>query len=97
MIYYSWFSGHGRAVLADELGAEDPFALSPSEIVDRVVAAGHRPAIEAAQDQPFPVVGRLDKIERVGVVFFVSISRDAEEIAVQERRDEAYGPAGRPG
>ncbi len=47
MIFYTWFNAHGRRALADELGTEDPFSLSPGEIVDRIVAAGYTPWIAA--------------------------------------------------
>ena len=46
MLYYSWYAEHGRAVLADDLDAEDPFGLAPGEIVDRVVALGNTPAVD---------------------------------------------------
>ena len=49
MIYFTWFHGHGRAILADDLEATNPFDLAPGAIVDRVFAAGYTPWIEAPQ------------------------------------------------
>ena len=57
MIYYTWFHGHGRRTLADELGAEDPFGLAPADIVDWIVAAGYTPWIEAPQPDFLPALG----------------------------------------
>ena len=90
MPYYSWFHGRGRSILADDLGAEDPFGLAPGGIVDRIVAAGYTPAVEHPQAEPFHALGTVTEVEREGLVYLVSISRDAEEIGVQERREEAY-------
>ncbi len=88
MPYYSWF--HGRAVLADDLGAVDPFGLAPGEIVDRIGAAGYTPAVERPQAEPFRSIGTVTEVEHEGLSYLVSVGRDAEEIGVQERRDEAY-------
>ncbi len=92
MPYYSWFHGHGRAVLADDLGADDPFGLAPGAIVDRIVAAGYTPAVEHSQDVLFPTLGVASEVEREGVKYLVSISRDEEQIGVQEWRAEVYDP-----
>ncbi len=89
MISYTWFNGYGRA-LAEDLGAEDPFGLEPGEIVERIVAAGYTPWIEAPQTDLLPTVGTLTEVEREGLSYFVSVSRKAQVIDVQERRDEAY-------
>ena len=67
MIYYSWFSGHGRAILADGLEADDPFGLVPGDIVDRVVAAGYVPAVERPQTEPFCTFGTVTEVEREGL------------------------------
>ncbi len=45
MFFYSYFSGRGRAILADELNVNDAFALSPAEIVERILMAGYTPAV----------------------------------------------------
>ena len=92
MPYYSWFSGHGRIILADELGAEDPFGLAPADIVDRLGAAGYTPWIEAPQPELLPTLGTVTEAEREGVAYVVSMSREPAEIEVQERRPEAYDP-----
>ncbi len=36
---FSWFHGHGRAILADDLDAEDPFGLAPGERACRKLRA----------------------------------------------------------
>ena len=92
MPYYSWFSGHGRTILADEFGIEDPFDLHPADIVDRILAAGYTPDVNHPHDAPFRGLGLIAEVERNGVNYLVSISKDAEEIGVQEWRDVAYDP-----
>ena len=90
MFYYLWYAEHGRATLASDLDAEDPFSLAPGEIVDKVVALGNTPAVDRPQTEPFRTLGTVTEVEREGLVYLVSVSRDAEEIGVQERREEAY-------
>ena len=90
MPYYTWFNGHGRRSLADELGDEDPFGLAPADIVDRIVAAGYTPWVEAPQPEMLPTLGTVTEVEREGVTYIVSVSREAAEIDVQEWRAEAY-------
>ncbi len=92
MPYYSWFHGHGRTILADDLGAEDPFGLDSAVIVDRIIAAGYTPEVDRPQEAPFRGLGLVAEVERDGVNYLVSISKDAEEIGVQEWRDVAYKP-----
>jgi hypothetical protein len=92
MIYYTWYHVRGRAILADDLEADDPFSLAPSDIVDRVVAASYTPWIETPMSEPLPPIGTSTEVEREGLSYLVSVSRDAEEIDVQERRVEAYEP-----
>ena len=94
MLYYSWFSGHGRAILADDFGVEDPFGLAPGVIVHRIVAAGYTPAVERPKSEPLPTIGTVTEVEREGLIYLVAVSRDAEEISVQERRPrpDAYDP-----
>lgn len=57
MIYYLWFDGRGRASLADDLEAKDPFGLAPGEIVGRIVAAGYTPRITEPRTKPLPIFG----------------------------------------
>lgn len=90
MFYYSYFSGHGRALLADELGAEDPFSLSPAEIVERILAAGYPPNVEWLSHEPWPQLGIVTVIRRDGQSFHVAVSRDAERISLQEVRLSGY-------
>ena len=86
MLYYSWYSGHGRAILADDLDAEDPFGLAPGAILGRVVEAGYVPAVDHPRAEPFRALGTVTEVECEGLVYLVAVSRDAEEISVQERR-----------
>ena len=92
MVYYTWFNAHGCRALADEFGAEDPFGLAPTDIVDRIVVAGYTPWIEAPQPELLPMLGAVTEVVHEGLTYFVSVSRDAEEIGVQERREESYDP-----
>ena len=64
--------------------------MTPGAIVHRIVAAGYTPAVERPQAEPFRALGTVTEIEREGLIYLVSVSRDAEEIGAQERRDEAY-------
>ena len=81
------FVGHGRWLLADDLGSADPFCLLPGQIVDRVILAGHQPSPAA----PGPVVisGKAEDVEREGRRFRVWRDPDAETITVQEIRAAA--------
>ena len=88
--YYSYFVGHGRELLSEELHAPDPLSLSAAEIVERVIAAGYVARVEDEQRQPFPTSGRVDTIDRDGIRFIVSVALMSEAITVQEQRAEAY-------
>ncbi len=90
MLYYTWFHRRGHATLVKKFGPADPFDMTPVEIVDSIVRAGCSPAIERPRHVLFRSVGRVSEVERDGHSFLVSISRDAEEISVQERREEPY-------
>ena len=92
MIYYTWFHGHGRRTLADDFGVEDPFGLEAGDIVGRIVAAGYTPWFEGPQPEFLPTLGVRSEVEREGLFYIVSVSRDSEEIDVQEVRSEAYDP-----
>lgn len=41
MIYYAWLNSHGRGALADGFDVDNPFGLSPGDIVDRIFAASY--------------------------------------------------------
>ena len=88
--FYSYFFGRGRELLAETLGAEDPFSLPGSEIVERVLAAGFSPDIEHEQRMPFPVADNMAVVRREGQTFAVSVDPETETIAVQEVREDAY-------
>ena len=92
MIYYILFSGRGRTLLANELGADDPFAMDPAEIVERVLAAGYTSEVARPKADPWRALGRVTTVHREGQVFIVAVSRDAHEISVQEERVDPYDP-----
>ena len=48
--------------------------------------------MEHSQDVLFPTLGVASEVEREGVKYLVLISRDTEQIGVQERRAEVYDP-----
>ncbi len=93
MVFYSCLTGHGRALLADTLGVEDPFALEPAEIVERVLAAGYTPDIDRPNAESWPSSGIVTVVRREDQTFLVSVSRHAEEISMQEMRVKRYEPA----
>ena len=88
--YYSLFAGTGRGLLAETFGDPDPFSLPASVIVERILAAGYTPDLEHEQRLPFPVADNMAVVNRKGHTFVVSIEPEAETIAVQEHRDDAY-------
>lgn len=90
MFYYSCFSGQGRTALCKDLNVADPFALSPSEIVDRVLRAGFTPAVEHPLTQPWRQLGTSTEIIRDGMTFIVSVWSGGAMIGVQEVRLNRY-------
>ena len=52
----------------------------------------HVPAVDRPQSEPFRALCTVTEVEREGLVYLVAVSRDAEEIGVQERRADAYDP-----
>ncbi len=90
MFFYSYFSGHGREILADVLGDPDPFAIPPAELVERILAQGYTPVLDRPNTEPWRTTGKVTSVERDGQTFIVCVSRDAEEISLQERREDRY-------
>ena len=43
MIFYRYFAVQGRETLIDTLASADPFALSPAEVLERVLILGFGP------------------------------------------------------
>ncbi len=95
MFFYSYFSGHGRDILDEALGAEDPFGLAPAEIVERILASGYTPVLDQPKEEPWRYVGTVSQVERDEQTFLVAVSRDAEAIGLQEMRADAYDPVDR--
>ncbi len=91
MFFYSYFSGHGREILADVLDAEDPFGMAPAEVVERILAAGYTPVVDQPKEEPWRYIGTVSQVERDEQAFLVR-SRDAEEIGLQEMRADRYDP-----
>ncbi len=85
MPYFFYFNARGHQALNDILGP-NPFILSPSEIIQRVLAAGYKPVMGQPRLYPWPQVGETHKVENGGQTFFVTISQDEVEISVQEVR-----------
>ena len=92
MTFYRYFARQGREALIDTLASADPFGLSPAEVLERVLALGFGPDMTKHADEMWPTVGRVFEVRRERQDFLVAISRDAEEISVQEIRADAYLP-----
>ncbi len=90
MFFYSYFSDRGRALLADELNVNDPFALSPAEIIERILMAGYTPAVGWPSSEPWPQTGTVTEVRRDGSSFLVAVSRDEEMTGLQEARYSGY-------
>ena len=90
MFFYSYFSGHGREILVEALGVEDPFGLAPAEIVERILAAGFKPVVDQPKEEPWRYIGTVSQVDRDEQTFLVAVSRDAQEIGLQEMRADAY-------
>ena len=90
--YYWYFVGQGRELLAEELHDPFPFTLPGDKIVERVLAAGYRPNLERVEREPYESADAVSVVERDGQHFFVFIDVEAERIAVQEMRTDAYEP-----
>lgn len=89
--YYSYFTGHGHERLAEMLDTAEPFRLLPSQIVERLLAAGCKPDLDQASRAPFPTAGAIFMDRFEGNVFIVSIDTKDQVIVVQEQRMEPYG------
>lgn len=92
MFFYRYFACQGRDVLIDTLASADPFGLAPAEIIERVMALGNVPDVTKHATEMWPTIGRVFEVHREEQDFLVAVSRDAEEISVQEIRGDAYMP-----
>ncbi len=90
MFYYSHFTGRGKEVLIAILGAEDPFKLAPYEIVERVLKAGVTPVLDSRKTDLWRARGQVYEVRLKERNFLVAISREAQQISVQETRVDAY-------
>jgi hypothetical protein len=90
MIYYSCYSCRGRAGLANDLNVDDPFALAPSDIVERVLMAGYSPVVELPRLEPWQHEGVVTEVHRDGLRFLVTVSREQEMIGLQAVRSEPH-------
>lgn len=88
--YYWCFMGTGREMLSEELHEPHPFTLPGDKILKRVLAAGSTPNLDRVEREPYESADAVSVVERDGRHFFVFIDVEAERIAVQEVRAEAY-------
>ena len=88
--FYPCLFGKGRGILADLLGAEDPFAVPAVQVVERMLAAGYTSRIDRMQREPFQQFGTTAEVQIDDQLFLVAVSRDGESVSVQEVRAEAY-------
>ena len=93
MLYYLYFNGAGRAALAGVFQAQDPFTLKPAVIVERILAVGHKPAIDKPSITRWPTIGVVYPVERADQVFILALSRSSQRISLQEVRTAAYLPS----
>ena len=91
MHYYPYFQYTGTYVLANALGATDPFELDPAEIVERVLSAGYT-RVSDPRSEPLELSRLPYRIEHEGQTFLVYMSRSVETIAVGEIREDRYDP-----
>ena len=64
--------------------------MSGDKIVERVLAAGYTPNLDRVEREPYAGADAVSVVERDGQHFFVYIDVEAERIAVQEVRQDAY-------
>ena len=85
--FYRYFAVQGRETLIDTLASVDPFALSPAEVLERVLALGFGPDVTKHPGEMWPTIGRVFEVRRDEQDFLVAIGRDAEESACRR-----FGP-----
>lgn len=90
MIYYSCFSCRGLTALSQALNVDDPFALTPAQIVERILMAGYSPALDLRRLEPWYQVGTVTEVHVDGKRFLVAVSREEEMIGLQEVHDIGY-------
>ena len=88
--YYSYYVGRGRTRVAEQLKTEDPFGLTPVQIVARILATGYAAAVDQPRRSPHFECGETAEVAHGDRWFLVSASRVAEIITVQEIRADAY-------
>jgi len=69
---------------------DDPFALAPSDIAERVLMAGYGPVVELPGLEPWQHEGVETEVHRGGLRFLVTVSREGEMIGLQAVRSERY-------
>lgn len=65
--------------------------MAGEKIVERVFAAGCRPNLQPVEREPFAGADVVSVVERDGQQLFVFIDDEAERIAVEEMRVDAFG------
>ena len=90
MYFYRYFESHGLEALVDDLASMDPLGLPPAEIVERILAFGNVPDIDRPSSKMWPTKGQVYEVSREEQDFLVAVSREAQDISVQEMRADAY-------
>ena len=60
--------------------------------MERILAAGYKPVIDQPKTEPWRYTGTVSRVDRNEQTFLVAVSRDAQEIGLQEMRVDAYDP-----
>ena len=90
MFYYPYFWGTSHQITVHSFGVEDPYALEPPDIVERVLALGYRRDTSGPRSEPNCAAGCATDVERDGLTYRVTVSRDTGQIAVSEVRADPY-------
>ncbi len=78
MPYYLVYRQRGRATLADDFRAADPFGLAPHDIIAKVLALGSAPDVFEPRNKPWPTIGSVSEVVSDEEAYLVAIGRDAE-------------------
>ena len=88
--FYSLAHLQGTGLMVDLFEVDDPYSMTASEIVERLLALGHMPVVYRMQRGPFQQFGVTSEVQWDGHTYLVAVSRDAELIGVQEVRTDPY-------
>ncbi len=68
---------------------DDPFALAPSDIVERVLMAGYSPVVELPRLEPWQNEGVVTEVHREGLRFLVTVSMIGLQVVRSEPHEGA--------